>query len=56
MDTTSDHSISIVKQDDLHMETCHFDPKEDKLLAQKQGCIFEKSKYVDLVLFCPKKA
>ena len=40
----------------LHMETCNFDPKEDKFLAQKQGCIFKKSKYVDLALFCPKKA
>ena len=35
---------SIVEQDNLHMETCHFDPKEDKFLAQKQGCIFEKIK------------
>ena len=26
------------------METCHFDPKEDKFLDQKQGCIFEKIK------------
>jgi hypothetical protein len=35
---------SIVEQDNLQMETCHFDPKEDKFLAKKQGCIFEKIK------------
>ena len=49
------HGGSIVKQDNFHMETCHLDPKEDNLLAQKQGCIFEKYKYVDLALFCNTK-
>ena len=32
---------SIVEQDNIQMETCHFDPKEDKFIAQKQEGIFK---------------